>query len=219
MVIKNWNEIDLFNVRGILLDLDDTLYDYHTCHDIAYQKSKTMAEAKYNVSNEQFDENWKIARKWVNETLHGTASSHSRLLYFQKLFELIYDSSNAEFTLEMEEIYWNTFLNHMEIKPGATNFLEKALSMNVKICLVTDLTAQIQFQKWEKFNLGRFVQYMVSSEEAGIEKPNAKIFELALNKLKLDKNQVIMIGDNEKKDIQGAKELGIVAYQVNQETI
>jgi HAD superfamily hydrolase (TIGR01509 family) len=218
MVIKNWNEIDLQAVQGILLDLDDTLYDYELCHSVAYLKSKSIASAKYNVSEAQFDEYWQKARYWVNQNLKGMAASHSRLLYFQKMHELLYDFTNAEFALEMEELYWNAFLNRMEFKPGVIHFLEKVLKLNIRVCIVTDLTAQIQLQKWEKLNLQRFVQFMVSSEEAGIEKPNASIFELALKKLKLENNQVIVIGDNTTKDIEGAKQMGILSYLVNKET-
>jgi putative hydrolase of the HAD superfamily len=219
MVINNWNEIDLLSVQGILLDLDDTLYDYELCHSVAYLKSKSIASAKYSISEEQFEEYWQNARQWVNQHLKATAASHSRLLYFQKMYEMLFDFTNAEFTLEMEELYWNTFLNQMEFKPGVLQFLEKALNLNVKICIVTDLTAQIQLQKWERLNLQRFVQFMVSSEEAGIEKPNASIFELALKKLKLEKNQVIVIGDNPKKDREGAEQLGIQSYLVNNQTM
>jgi putative hydrolase of the HAD superfamily len=45
------------------------------------------------------------------------------------------------------------------------------------------------------------VDYLVSSEEAGAEKPDPKVFELSLEKLGLKKDEVVMIGDNYEKDI------------------
>jgi len=83
---------------------------------------------------------------------------------------------------------------------------------------VTDLTAQIQLQKWQKLGLQRYIDFLVSSEEAGVEKPSPYIFELALDKLQLKAHEVIMIGDNANKDIAGANALQIKAYQVNELT-
>ena len=51
-------------------------------------------------------------------------------------------------------------------------------------------------------------------EEAGIEKPNKLIFNLSLEKIKLQYKDVIMVGDSFSKDIKGAKELGIKSYLI-----
>jgi putative hydrolase of the HAD superfamily len=48
----------------------------------------------------------------------------------------------------------------------------------------------------------------------GIEKPNKKMFQSALEKLRLSTDQVIMIGDSIDKDISGAEEMGIKSYLV-----
>jgi putative hydrolase of the HAD superfamily len=55
---------------------------------------------------------------------------------------------------------------------------------------------------------------MLSSEEAGIEKPSPVIFGKALSKLNLKAEEVIMIGDNEEKDILGAEAMGIKSYLI-----
>ena len=51
----------------------------------------------------------------------------------------------------------------------------------------------------------------------GVEKPNPKIFNKSIEKLNLGKNNVCMIGDNFKKDIQGAIDLGIKSVWLNHE--
>ena len=56
---------------------------------------------------------------------------------------------------------------------------------------------------------------MVSSEEAGKEKPHSYPFLLSLYKLKLEKEEVLMIGDNFKKDILGAYNIGIKSIWLN----
>ena len=77
------------------------------------------------------------------------------------------------------------------------------------------MQAHFQVQKLQKLKVDHLIDYLVTSEEAGKEKPHSEIFLLALAKLDLQINNVIMIGDNQIKDIEGAEKLGIKAYQVN----
>ena len=208
------NNIPLSNIKAILLDLDDTLYAYKPYHLAGYEACKLLAEKKYQISSSDFEAAWKVGRNRVHQDLHGQGASHSRLLYVQKLYENLFQKTNPQFALEMEETYWNTFLNNMEFKPGVEEFLKEAKDKGIKMCIVTDLTAQIQMRKWLKLDLGRYIDYLVTSEEAGIEKPGAYMFELAMEKLGVKPEECIMIGDSEEKDIKGAEAMGIKGYKV-----
>ncbi|MDP2175499.1 MAG: HAD family hydrolase [Bacteroidota bacterium] len=208
------NHIPLSNIKAILLDLDDTLYAYKSCHQAAYEACMILASEKYNLFNSDFEAAWKAGRDKVHQDLHGQGASHSRLLYAQKVSEILFDKTNPQFALEIEETYWRTFLNNMKFKPEVEAFLIDAKSKGIKMCIVTDLTAQIQMRKWLKLDLGRYIDFLVSSEEAGIEKPGAYMFELAMKKLGVKAEECIMIGDSEEKDIKGAEALGIKAYLV-----
>lgn len=208
-------KIDLKNVKGVLLDLDNTLYAYEPCHDSALDKCRHIASTQFNISPSQFDEGYKTARKIIHERLHGQGASHSRLLYFHSQIEFITDKSNPEYALKMEETYWKAFLSEMKISNAALSFLKSLKERSIKICLVTDLTTQIQMQKWEKLSLNDLIDFMVTSEEAGVEKPHESIFKLALDKLKLKSHEVIMVGDNQEKDILGAEKLGIRSYLID----
>lgn len=219
MVVSNWSDIELTGIKGILLDLDNTLYVYDPPHQTAYEHCKSIALKDFNIENSAFDSAWKTARNKVHEDLHGQGASHSRLLYFQKQYEALFEYTNADYALQMESHYWLVFMDHLEWRAGAKTFLEKAKKLGLKICIVTDLTTSIQLKKWNKMGLHQYVQFLVSSEESGIEKPGKYIFELALEKLKLKAESVIMIGDSEKKDILGAEAIGIKSYLITETTV
>jgi putative hydrolase of the HAD superfamily len=208
------NHIPLSNIKALLLDLDDTLYAYHPCHQAGYEACKALALDKYGIEVSDFENAWKIGRNSVHKDLHGQGASHSRLLYVQKLYENLHNQTNPSFSLEMEEIYWGTFLETMVFKPGVEAFLQEAKDKEIKMCIVTDLTAQIQMRKWMKLDLGRYIDFLVTSEEAGIEKPGAYMFELAMEKMGVKAEKCAMIGDSEEKDIKGAESIGIKAYKV-----
>lgn len=77
------------------------------------------------------------------------------------------------------------------------------------VCLITDLTAEIQLRKIVHLKIEKLIDLVVSSEEAGADKPHNSIFALALKKLRLSRKEVVMIGDDSRKDIKGARALGI----------
>lgn len=208
-------QVDLSGVKGVLLDIDNTLYTYQPCHTYALAVCEEKFRTKEpGITQGEFQALYQKARKRVNTDLISQGASHSRLLYFQKLFENYYHKTCFELTVAYDALYWDSFFEKMQLVPEAKAFFEDCKNKNVSICLITDLTAQIQYKKVLHLGIQDYIAYMVSSEEAGIEKPHPYMFKLALEKLNLSPNEVIMIGDNQKKDIAGAQQLDIKAYLV-----
>ena len=207
-------KINFTGFKGVLLDIDNTIYHYESCHNDALNVLISQLSILLSVPMEEVKVEFMKIRRKVNKQLHGTASSHSRLLYIQLTVESFLKKSDFSNTLIMEKLYWDTFISRMTLNLGAEKFILKCNKKNIPICCVTDLTAEIQFRKLLNLNLENKIKYIVTSEEVGIEKPNKKMFEKALEKLSLNSNQVIMIGDNMSKDILGGEALGINSYFV-----
>jgi len=199
--------------KGLLLDIDNTLYDYNKTHSIAKKSVLDYCENKFGLTRIEIEEAYNKARKKVHIELSETASSHNRLLYFQKMCELL-QRNPLEYSLDIYTIYWDTFLENMEPFDGIYELLEK---YKHKICLVTDLTAHIQYRKVKKLNLDKYCSQIVTSEEAGKEKPHPYMFMHALQKLNLHADEVCMIGDSFNKDIFGATNINMNAIWFNYE--
>lgn len=199
--------------KGILLDIDNTLYNYDITHKIAKNQVLEFCINELNLEKDIVENTYEIGRKKVHIELSETAASHNRLLYFQKMCEIL-NINSLDYAFRIYNIYWDTFLENMTPFDGIYDFLEKYKN---KICLVTDLTAHIQYRKIEKLKLNQFIDKIVTSEEAGREKPHPYMFMLALEKLNLGKHEVCMIGDSFKKDILGASNLGIDSIWFNHE--
>ena len=200
--------------KGVLLDIDNTIYHYEPCHKLALNSLLKELSKRINLPLERTKHEFLKARKKVNKSLHGTVSSHSRFLYIQLTLEKILGFSDFYNTIKLEKLYWEIFLEKMELNVDAKKFILKCNEKNIPICCLTDLTAEIQFRKVLNLNLENNIKYIVTSEEVGIEKPNKKMFQIALDKLRLRTDQVIMIGDSIDKDILGAEEMGITSYLV-----
>jgi HAD superfamily hydrolase (TIGR01549 family) len=199
--------------KGILLDLDNTLYKYDKPHLTALDEVFRVCSKKFSISQNESKKAYGIARKKVHIELSETAASHNRLLYFQKMMEILKINPLCN-GLKLYNTYWNTFLDNLKVCDGVYEFLEKYKG---KVCLVTDLTAHIQFRKIEKLRFGDYIDCIVTSEEAGREKPHPYIFTLALQKLNLMPEDVCMIGDSFNKDITGASNLSIHSFWINHE--
>ena len=60
-----------------------------------------------------------------------------------------------------------------------------------------------------ELGLAEFFAFILPSAEAGVEKPDGRIFRLALQRLGLRPQEVVHIGDNYEADVVGARAVGI----------
>jgi HAD superfamily hydrolase (TIGR01549 family) len=217
---KNYSELtkkfDWEKTKGVLIDIDDTLYNYQICHDYAlfscfkYIKLKIKLKVtKINFFNAYLAERKIIAKKHKNSGL-----CRSRYLAFLNYLDSIGTKNNYIEALNLEDIYWKKFFSKMKPHNGLKQFLHKCKKNSIKVCAITDMQIRFQIKKISKLNLTKYINSIVTSEEAECEKPNLKIFKLANKKLNLKKYELIMIGDNYKKDILGAKKFGIKYFQL-----
>ena len=202
------NQTNLFNKipDGILFDTDNTLYPYDPAHQKAMRVLNYKISNTLNVSVNDVNKNFNKARSEVKKILKNSAASHSRLLYIQRMLEFLGLGSQVMLALDFEQTYWRVFLSEAKLFPGLERFLEELRLLQIPMAIVTDLTAQIQFRKMVYFDLDHYFDYIVTSEEAGYDKPHRLPFEISLKKMNLNKKQNIwFIGDNPKNDIEGAK--------------
>ena len=202
--------------KAVLLDLDNTLYLYHPCHEAALGKVYEYFKIR-GVFNDfaLFKKEYDFSRRTINIDLAGTGASHSRFLYFKLLVEKFYLKTDISRIQLLENIYWCFFINSMVLFDGVIEFLDQCVKNKIKICIVTDLTTDIQFRKIVQLGLDKYVDFITTSEEVGVEKPHPYIFIKSLEKLNMTVNEVVMIGDDFNKDIVGAMNLEIQWIQLN----
>jgi HAD superfamily hydrolase (TIGR01549 family) len=191
---------------AILFDTDNTLYHYDPAHEIAMRAVREKVTRTFSIEPDSFDRAYDEARSQVKKRLKHTASSHSRLLYFQRMLEIIGLGSQVMLALDFEQTYWRTFLSEAVLFDEVKDLLDDLRLLGVPTAIVTDLTAQIQFRKVVYFGLDHYFDFIVTSEEAGHDKPHAAPFQIALEKMRPKGNCIWMIGDNPVNDIQGARE-------------
>jgi FMN phosphatase YigB (HAD superfamily)/ribulose-5-phosphate 4-epimerase/fuculose-1-phosphate aldolase len=202
--------------KGLLFDLDNTIYSYTKCHDLALDECinylLTICDMSYNILKNMYKS---ISINLKNE-LQNTASSHNKSIYLKHLTEEL--NLNYLHSIKLNEIYWTIFYKNITPFDYVIDFIKWNKSKNIKIGIITDYETEFQILKLQKLNLLEYIDCIVTSEEIGIEKPSYKIFNTILNKMKLQTHEVIMFGDNFEKDIIGAENLDIKTILVDNKT-
>lgn len=197
--------------KGVIFDIDGTLYDYRINDVRAMKNFCAFAEKNLGVDEKTFRATYTQARNIIHERLKDTAASHNRTLMIQTALELL-GKNPFDYLLQMYDVYWNSFIDNMQPYDGATDFLRGLKAAGVKISVCTDMTAHVQYRKLVALKLDRYVDFMVTSEETGYEKPAPIMFEFALKKMHVAANEAAYFGDSLDRDIQGAAAVGIDPY-------
>lgn len=200
--------------KTIILDLDNTLYNYDYCNNIANNKIFEYIKNKYNFEINYINSKYCEINKSLKYELNTTASSHNRNIYIKQLCEVLKIPYNEVFIIN--KIYWDTFFFYIKPYESVTEFIKFNKKNNIKIGILTDFEIEYQILKLQNLNLLEYIDIIISSEEIGIEKPSKQMFLTILDKLNCNKNDTIMIGDNYEKDIIGAKNINIFSFYFNE---
>lgn len=195
--------------RAIIFDTDNTLYAYDEPHAKATAATEAKAVRLLGADLDSVRSAFAQARDEVKKQLGPSASSHSRLLYFQRGIEILGRKTQLLITLDLEQTYWRTFLAHCALYPGVRELLTNLRNRDISTAIITDLTSQIQFRKIIYFGLDDCFDYVVTSEEAGADKPDPAPFKLAIEKLGVEPSDIWMVGDSLRCDVEGARHFGM----------
>ncbi|MBQ6594693.1 MAG: HAD family hydrolase [Clostridia bacterium] len=197
-------------MKAVIFDIDNTLYDYDRAHAAAYRALSDLACGLFGMTENAFDDLHDLANRKLAEHTGGfCAATHNRLIRYQLMLEET--GRPISYAKRMSDHYWSTLLDNMTISPGARETLERLREMGCVVGIGTDMTCERQFDKLERLELIGYIDFLVSSEEAGIEKPAKRMFDLCAKKAKCDPGECLFVGDDPKKDVLGACRAGMRA--------
>jgi len=196
--------------KALLLDIDNTVYPYEPCHSQGLKSAFAQARRLDLWDHQQaFHEAYDGARCAVKSRIRSHAAGHSRLLYFKEMLEGLRGFTLFDETCRLEQAYWDGFRTALAPEPECERVLQHALESGIRIAWVSNFTTARQIWKLNHLGLGRLKSLLVTSEEAGADKPDPKILDLALARLGLDAgdnahHQAWLIGD-ETADVEAAR--------------
>jgi len=195
-------------IKAIFFDLDDTLYPYEEINKRACNLLAEAVSEKYGISRKEAETAYEYGRQATKSRLPNCAAKHNRMLYCQNMLEYL-NRNPVKDALSFYDCYWDDMLKNMSLYDGVIDLLDFLRERDIKIGICTDLTAHIQHRKIKRLGIADYIDYLVTSEEAGAEKPDAAIFALCCHKSWLEPTEILLVGDSPQKDICGAKNFGM----------
>ena len=206
----------LYNLKGcevmrrfkaMLFDLDDTLLNRNQAVD-----------KMFLMILEKCYENVNFAAK--NEMLQKFKEYDNRSYGYgdkTNVLESFFDEFPPKYRLPRNNIqdFWNNHFPHcFSINQNTINIVN-TIKTKVKIAVITNGSTQRQKAKISNTHLNSCFDTIIISEEVGFSKPDKRIFELALNKLNVQAEDVLFVGDDIEKDIGGCQNTNIKGIWFN----
>jgi len=126
---------------------------------------------------------------------------------------VVYETGNAVFTPGQGAD--TKRLLYEELDPVVVETFDAIGEAGLDIVIVSNLTTRIQLKKIEHLGIEGSVDLVVTSEEAGSEKPASVMFTLPLSQLDLRPSEVVMVGDSVTADIEGGNAVGLTTVLFN----
>ena len=191
--------------KWLLFDADGTLFDYDTAEKLALQN--TFEEVDLAFSRSYLAAYQKINSQIWQDFEQGKITQQSlRIKRFDLLFETLGLGYNAhDFSLR----YLRHLSQRAELITGAKEVVT-ALAKKFKLAIITNGLTDVQRPRFAASALQEYFNITIISEEAGVAKPDTRIFDVAFAKMgKPNKTEVLIIGDSLTSDIQGGVNYGI----------
>lgn len=196
-------------IKAFVFDIDNTLYSYDTAHKTAFQAVTDYVCPAFGLAPDEFAALHRQGDRLLRQRVGSvTAAIHNRLIRYQIILEEL--GQPIRHAPVMASLYWSTFLAAMEPGPGLQECLDSLKAQGFTLGVGTNMTAEYQYAKLEKLGILDAVDFMVSSEEAGAEKPERRLFDFCAGKAGCTPGECVFVGDSLEFDARGSLAAGMI---------
>ncbi|PGP65958.1 2-haloalkanoic acid dehalogenase [Bacillus cereus] len=201
----------MMSYKVMLFDLDDTLLDRDKAVDKLFL---FVLEKCYEDVSDIVKNNMLQKFKEYDKREYGI---RDKTIVLESLF----NEFAPKYRLPHNYIqdFWNeNFPKCFSIDQNTIHFLNH-IKRRFKIGIITNGSTHRQKAKIINTNLNNYFDTIIISEEVGLSKPDKRIFELALNKLNVQPENTLFVGDDLEKDIAGCQNANIKGVWFNPQII
>lgn len=203
-------------IKTVFIDLDDTLW-------ATFENNKNSLSEIYTALNWgqyffSFDDFFKRYLPhndflWSEYRQERITKAELTLERFRHPFRGIKELSDEEI-LGINRDFLARCSSKTQLCPGATEVMAY-LKARYRIYILSNGFREVQQRKIDASGLASYVDGMVLSEDAGVNKPNPRIFAYAFEQAQATPETTVMIGDSWDADMVGAHRAHIPAIWYN----
>ena len=198
-------------IEFLLLDLDDTILDFHKAERIAI--AKTIRDFGVEPTEEVLGR-YHVINKWHWEQLELGAMTREEILVGR--FDVLFREWDREVdAVAVARTYEKNLATGHYFLPGAEEAVE-ILHKKYRLFLTSNGTATVQKGRMTSANLYRFFEKVFVSQEIGHNKPAKAYFDACFAQIPgFDPAKTMIVGDSLSSDIRGGINAGIKTCWVN----
>lgn len=205
--------------QNYVFDLYGTLIDIHTD-----ESSKNFFKKYVKWLRKQgyyFD--WKIFHKWyvmIEKYHRNMPSTHSKPeIQVEDVFREVfagkgYVLSDDEIVYLCENFRRISYI-YLSLFPDTIACLEGLKKAGKKIYLLSNAQRSFTWQELEQTGLVPYFDGILISSDEGCMKPDPDFYDILCDRYQLKKEECVMIGNELKSDMAGAKAAGIDGFYIN----
>ncbi|KAF4945252.1 hypothetical protein FSARC_14470 [Fusarium sarcochroum] len=217
-------ETDQNELRSILqtktwfgFDLDDTLHEFRKASRAAttHCLSRMASDNPHITLQDLQDQYQLILKKGTADAFTDGKTSHdyrrARFSATLSHFGLSRNSVN-----ELLEDYERVLVENLTLKPGAITLLEAIKSSGRKIAVITEGPQDAQERAVRDLGIDKYIDFLATTNYFGVAKISG-LFRKVLDHLKIQRQDIVYIGDSQQRDVEPATKEGIYAIHLHED--
>ena len=193
-------------LRALLFDLDHTLFDTEKTERRALRSVAAAIDVRLGApgiaSYQSFN-----THVWAEYRAGRLTSKEMRVLRFELWLKHLDRASHDP--RRIAELYLETFASHGDLIAGAGPALRSTSALGHRLGVVTNGIDRVQRSRLAASGLASHFRTVVTSERAGITKPDPRIIEMALRRLRVSPEEALYVGDDPSIDGRAAHDAGV----------
>lgn len=189
------------NIKAIIFDLDNTLIDFMTMKREAI-KSAVKAMIKTGL---KLDEKESYRKLMITYLKLGIESD----IAFQEFLKNELGKIDEKMLAAAINAYLKTKSRFLKLYPNVKPTLRDLKRKGFQLVIVTDAPKVKAYQRLLAMDIEKYFDFVIGFEDTGKRKKTELPLRMAIEKLKLNPEEVIMVGDSIKRDVLPAKKLNV----------
>lgn len=199
---------ELFMIKGIIWDVDDTLYNQLLPFQTALKQ--TFPEIYPHLPMDAF---YKQFRHNSDAVFFKQVSGEWSLEYMRqyRIQQTLLDFNYPKISLETAQVFQEHYqyeLDHIELMPVIRNLLDSLAKTSLQLGVITNGPSDHQHKKIKQLTLSKWIptSQIIVSGDVQTEKPGAAIFKQMEMRTGLKEEELLYIGDSFANDVVGANQ-------------
>lgn len=195
-------------IKAVFFDIDDTLYDTSGFAKLARKAAlNAMIDAGLPLSHN-------VAYTLLREIIKEKGSNYDK--HLNVLTKRVFGEEKPLLIAIGMITYHNVKFALLRLFPETMSTLIHLKAQGYHLGVISNGLTIKQYEKLVRLGLHHFFDSVITSQEAGVEKPDAAIFEMAMSKMGCKAENSVMVGNSFRDDILGAVDAGMSAVYLTQ---